>query len=97
MCVRAQVRALCVCVRARVRAFSHIMFHIVICCCILHILYLQHIFMYSLSLPISCAFYIFLPLGLRGIFVCESVFICETVSCFCVRVRCSIMTPCFFL
>ena len=96
MCVRARVRALCVCVRARVRAFSHIMFHIVICCCILHILYLQHIFMYSLSLPISCALYIFLPLGLRGIFVCESVFICETLSCFCVRVWCSIMTPCFF-
>ena len=69
---------------------------VLICSCTLHILYLQHIFMYSLSLPILCALYIFLPLGLRGIFVCESVFICETLSCFCVRVWCSIMTPCFF-
>jgi len=85
-----------VCVRARESVFSYHVSHFYLFFT-LHILYSQHIFMYCLSLPISCALYILLPLGLRGIFVCESVFICETVSCFCVRVRCSIMTPCFFL
>ena len=80
MCVCACV---CVCVCACVRAFSHIMFHIFICSCILHILYLQHIFMYSLSLPVSCALYVLLPLGLRGFCVWECVYLWDSELFLC--------------
>ena len=76
LCVCARV-----CVRARESVFSHHVSHFYLFFT-LHILYSQHIFMYCLSLPISCALYILLPLGLRGMFVSESVFICATVSCF---------------